>query len=249
MSTLQTVAESTSTGRAKAATQPRARPTGRGRLADGRRWQIRRLRPDDGPRLAACFARMSDEARLARFFTAKRRLTDAEIAHFSRPDGWEHMAMAAFAADGAGREQELLGAVRCLRLPHRRDTADFAIAVADDARGVGLGCALLSALMAHARPRGIHRLHCDVLWHNQPMRALAERFGGEPVGSDADSLAYTIPVARRPAGDASAFAWPGLVLPDPVAMHHDWCSLLDDAASPWLPGACASVTASAAAAA
>mgnify|MGYP006271433615 CR=1 FL=1 len=219
-----------------------------GRRAGGRRWHIRRLRPADGPRLAACFARMSKAARYARFFAAKHRLTDAEIAHFCRPDGWEHMALAAVAIDGAGREQELLGAVRCLRLPQRRDTADLAIAVADDARGAGLGRALLSALIAHARPRGIHWLHCDVLGHNQPMRGLAEGFGGEPVSSDEDGLAYEVPVGRVPTDDASALGWPELVLPDPVAMHHNWWSLLDDAASPWLPGARAPVTASAAAA-
>jgi GNAT superfamily N-acetyltransferase len=192
---------------------------------------------------------MSEAARYARFFAAKRRLTDAEIAHFCRPDGWEHMALAAFAIDGAGREQELLGAVRCLRLSHRRDTADLAIAVADDARGTGLGRALMSALMAHVRPRGIHRLHCDVLGHNRPMRALVEHFGGEPVASDEDSLAYEMSVGRGPAGDGPPLGWPAFVLPDPVALHHDWCSLLDDAASPWLPGACAPATPSAAAAA
>lgn len=193
--------------------------------------------------------RMSEAARYARFFAAKRQLTDAEIAHFCRPDGWEHMALGAIAIDSAGRERELLGAVRCLRLPQRRDTADLAIAVADDGRGTGLGHALLSALIAHVRPRGIHWLHCDVLAHNQPMRALAERFGGEPVAADEDSLAYAVPVARPSAGDASPLGWPDFVLPDPVAMHHDWCSLLDDAASPWLPGACAPAEPTAAAAA
>jgi len=215
----------------------------------GRRWRIRRLRPADGPRLRACFQRLSAEARQARFFGAKERLTDAEVEHFCRPDGWEHIALGAFAVTADGADAELLGAARCLRLPARRDTAELAMAVADEVRGLGLGRALLKALVAHARPRGIRTLHCEVLTRNRPMRALAESFGGERSGGEDGSVTYRIPLL--PAAEPlvpPAPDWPGAVLLDPVAVQHDWCTLLgavatctaaglEDAGACWLPGA------------
>jgi RimJ/RimL family protein N-acetyltransferase len=203
------------------------------RLGDGRRCRIRRLRPGDGERLHACFARMSDAARQTRFFAAKRHLSAAEIAYFSAPDGWDHLALGAVVLAASGREAELLGAVRCLRFPGAHGTADLAIALADDARGLGLGEALLTALLRQARPRGISAFHCEVLRHNQPMRRLAERFGGGVVEANADTLVYRLPLAAKAAPlDAWPEAgWTALGLMDPVAVHHDWCELVDGAAA------------------
>jgi GNAT superfamily N-acetyltransferase len=203
------------------------------RLGDGRRCRIRRLRSGDGERLDGCFARMSDAARHARFFAAKRHLSAAEIAYFSAPDGWDHLALGALALTASGREAELLGAVRCLRFPGAHGTADLAIALADDARGLGLGDALLKALLRQARPRGISAFHCEVLRHNQPMRRLAERFGGVVVEANADTLMYRLPLAAKAAPrDAWPKAgWTVLDLMDPVAVHHDWRELVDGAAA------------------
>lgn len=199
-----------------------------GRLADGRRWRSRRLRPGDGPRLAACFGRLSDEARQARFFGVRARLSAAEVDQLCSPDGWEHIALGAFAVDTAGREQELLGAVRCLRLPARRDTAELAIAVADDARGLGLGRALLAALMASARPRGIRALHLEVLATNRPMRALADAAGAVLQESADGVVVYRLPL--RPAGNAQSRApreWAVPPMLDPVAAARQWVAWLD----------------------
>lgn len=213
----------------------------------GRRWHIRRLRPLDAVRLAACFERMSATARMARFFAAKRQLTESELKHLCSPDGWEHMALGAFAVDDRGREQELLGAVRCLRLPERRDTADLGIAVADDARGLGLGRELLTALSRHAKVRGIRTLHCDVLARNRPMHALAEAFGAERVGGDAGTVSYHIPLMPAQPAGGPWMDWgdlplppqmlPEWLLPDPLAAQRDWYQLLDHTAALWLPGA------------
>jgi RimJ/RimL family protein N-acetyltransferase len=202
-----------------------------------RRWHIRRLWPGDALRLAACFERMSAGARQARFFAAKNCLTQTELAHLCRPDGWEHIALGAFAVDTSGRERELLGAVRCLRLPNQRDTADFAIAIADDARGLGLGSDLLTALTRHARTRGVRTLSCDVLAHNRAMRALAERFGAERVGGDAGTVGYRIPLLPARTTGGLSVDWAELPLPDPVAAQYGFRSLLDQAAALWFPGA------------
>jgi RimJ/RimL family protein N-acetyltransferase len=202
------------------------------RLADRRRCRIRRLHPSDAAHIEACFERMSNEARQTRFFGAKRRLSAAEIAFFSAPDGWDHIALGAVELTDGGREADLLGAVRCVRIPGARGTADFAIAIADEVRGLGLGDALLTALIRQARPRGIRAFHCEVLRRNGTMRRLAERFGGELV-EGGDTLVYRLPVAAKPAPlDAwPAGAWSAFGLVDPVAARHDWCDLLDTAAA------------------
>jgi GNAT superfamily N-acetyltransferase len=172
---------------------------------------------------------MSEEARLARFFGAKMRLSPAEIDHLCRPDGWEHIALGAFAIDGGGREQELLGAVRCLRLPARRDTAELAIAVADDARGLGLGRALLAALAAGARPRGIRALHLEVLATNRPMRALAEGAGAVLQEAAEGVVVYRLPL--RSAGNGwprASREWAVPPVLDPVAAARHWLAWLDE---------------------
>ncbi|MFD8395834.1 GNAT family N-acetyltransferase [Streptomyces sp. NPDC059680] len=51
------------------------------------------------------------------------------------------------------------------------------LAVADDARGQGLGRALIRAAVEEARGRGARRLSLRVLGHNAPARALYESEG------------------------------------------------------------------------
>ena len=50
--------------------------------------------------------------------------------------------------------------------------ADFAVAVADDWQGVGLGSTLIDRMLAAARRRGIVRLDGEVLAVNRPMLGL-----------------------------------------------------------------------------
>jgi len=62
---------------------------------------------------------------------------------------------------------------------YRADSADaeFAIAVADEWQGAGLGRELLVRLSAHAREHGVRRLFGDVLWGNNAMLGLARELG------------------------------------------------------------------------
>jgi RimJ/RimL family protein N-acetyltransferase len=181
---------------------------------------------------------MSDEARQARFFGARARLSAAEVDQLCRPDGWEHIALGAFAVDREGRERELLGAVRCLRLPARRDTAELAIAVADDAAGLGLGRALLAVLMASARPRGIRALHLEVLATNRPMRALAEAAGAVLRDAADGVVVYRLPL-RPASGRQRAPESPLPPLLDPVAAAWHWLAWWDDGLNLGFDGAAA----------
>jgi GNAT superfamily N-acetyltransferase len=58
------------------------------------------------------------------------------------------------------------------------DGAEFALTVADDWQGLGLGRQLLVRLARHAQSQGLQQLHGSVLWDNRPMTGLVERLGG-----------------------------------------------------------------------
>ena len=76
----------------------------------------------------------------------------------------------------------------------RADSADaeFAIAVADEWQGAGLGRALLMHLSAHARRRGVRRLFGDVLWGNPAMLALVRSLGAQLHRNPGDSTVVRV---------------------------------------------------------
>jgi acetyltransferase len=72
-------------------------------------------------------------------------------------------------------------------------SAEFALVVADDWQGRGLGRALLERLCAAARDAGYDALYGYILADNEDMLKLARRLGFEVVGRDLAELT----VARR----------------------------------------------------
>lgn len=62
------------------------------------------------------------------------------------------------------------------------DRGVFAVWVASEQRGRGVGDALLSSVIAHARSLGVGRLVLDVGRHNLPARGLYLRHGFSPTG-------------------------------------------------------------------
>jgi hypothetical protein len=71
-------------------------------LDDGTRLRMRPLRSSDRDRIAEGLTRLSPQSRYLRFFTAKARLTDAELRYLSEVDGYDHYAIGIcfLAADG-----------------------------------------------------------------------------------------------------------------------------------------------------
>jgi acetyltransferase len=73
-------------------------------------------------------------------------------------------------------EAEILGVARLGRV-HGRDTAEFAVAVADRWQRRGLGTVLLGKLLAVGRAEGVTRLAAMVPDENAGMRRLCENLG------------------------------------------------------------------------
>jgi GNAT superfamily N-acetyltransferase len=141
-------------------------------LRDGRKVHLRLVRPSDKELMRRGFERLSPESRYQRFFSAKTRLTSAELRYLTELDQVNHLAIGAERL--AGDDIEGLGVARFIRYPDMPDTAEAAVAVIDDMQDKGLGSLLLQRLIAAAHERGIKRLRFEVLGSNQPMKDLVK---------------------------------------------------------------------------
>ena len=148
-------------------------------LKDGTSCRIRPIGPADRALIETCFEGLSAESRRLRFFGLKPALSEKEFAFLTSADGRDHIALGAMRLDEQGRETEMLGAARCVRLEPGSQTSEMALAVVDAAQGCGIGTALLAQLVQAASAQGIRQFRCEVLAVNEGMRALALRLGSE----------------------------------------------------------------------
>jgi RimJ/RimL family protein N-acetyltransferase len=143
------------------------------RLRDGRRGEIRALRPADRTELLAAVARTSTQSLYRRFFTVKRRFSEREIAFFLNVDFINHVALVAVVEEG-GRPV-IVGGARYVVV--RPGAAEVAFAVVDQYQRQGIGAALMHHLAAIACEAGLEELIAEVLPENTPMLKVFEKSG------------------------------------------------------------------------
>jgi len=142
-------------------------------LRDGRRVEIRALRPQDRQDLVAAVDRTSAQSLYRRFFAVKRELTEQETDFFVNVDFIDHVALVAVVDEG-GRAALVGGSRYVLVEPGK---AEVAFAVVDEYQGQGVGAALMRHLAAISREMGLQELVADVLSENTPMLKLFEKCG------------------------------------------------------------------------
>jgi len=142
-------------------------------LADGTRLRLRPLGSEDRDGLAALFARLSPESRYQRFLSPKPELTSRELVYLTDIDRVDHEAIAAVDP----RDGSIIGVGRWVRYPDRPSVAEVALEVADELQSLGIGTALATHIVQHARANGVALLTAATLWDNRPARALLRRFG------------------------------------------------------------------------
>lgn len=166
-------------------------------LRDGTQVVLRLVCPEDKAILAAGFARMSPQARYARFLAPKSELKPEELAYLTEMDQENHFALGAVQVDGDGKGNPIgLGIARFIRLPDEHATAEAAVAVSDEAQGKGLGKLLFLRLCAAAAERGIERFRCEVLGSNTSMSTLIQKLAPERsvhVGGGVMSIEMALP--------------------------------------------------------
>jgi acetyltransferase len=140
------------------------------RLRDGRTVRVRPIRPEDAAREQRFFERLSERSRFQRFMQYLRELPPKMLARFTQIDYDRELALVAL------HEGEI---VAVGRYSPCRDglTAEFALAVADDWQGKGLGHALLERLVGAARDAGYEALLGEILEANRDMLELAAHLG------------------------------------------------------------------------
>jgi acetyltransferase len=149
-------------------------------LTDGSEVVVRPIGPDDALLLQAFFRRLSARSRRFRFFVALAELSAAQLDRFVNVDPARGLALVAL----SGRQESTaIVAEARYALAQEDDNAEFAIAVADDFQGRGLGRHLVKRLLATAWHRGVRRLFGEIKSDNRTMLAFARQLGFRLRGS------------------------------------------------------------------
>jgi acetyltransferase len=119
-------------------------------------------------------SRLSPASGYQRLMSA-RRLSADEIRRFTNIDYVREMALIA-TTRVAGRERQI-GVARYVKDEGAPGDAEFAIVLADEWQGRGLGRKLLASLLTAARLNGVRRAVATTLSSNEGMLALARRVG------------------------------------------------------------------------
>jgi GNAT superfamily N-acetyltransferase len=142
-------------------------------LRDGRRMEIRALRPDDRDELLAAVKRIAAPSLYRRFFGIKRNFTETEIAFFLTVDFVDHVALVSVVDEGG--KPTIVGGGRYVMVEPGK--AEVAFAVIDQYQNQGIGAALMRHLGMIARDAGLAELVAEVLPENLPMLKVFEKSG------------------------------------------------------------------------
>lgn len=175
-------------------------------LTDGRVVTVRAVGPDDLQLESDFVARgLTQQSRYQRFQVGLHALPPGMAAYFTDIDFRQHVALLALAETGQGPQQ--VGEVRYVCDGALPEQAEFALAVADDWQGLGLGARLLQQLRRVARRHGVRVLYGDVLRTNAPMLALARSQGFQAQHQgDARLVRMAITLDAAPATDRARAA-------------------------------------------
>ncbi len=140
----------------------------------GKTFDLRPIRPEDAPLLQAMIERVTPEDSRLRFFSSLRHLPPQMAARLSQIDYDREMALVALDADAP--TPEIAAVVRITADPDG-ESAEYAVLVRSDLKGIGLGWKLMKRILAYAQSRNISRVFGHVLRENTTMIAMAKDLG------------------------------------------------------------------------
>ena len=149
--------------------------TGEFTTRGGMRCLLRAIRPEDADALQRFVRELSEESRYFRFLSTLAELSPSMLARFTQIDYDREMAIVAVISDETSGER-VIGVARYLLNPDAV-TSEFALAVADEYQGQGIGSALMKRICEVARERGLKAVIGLVLGNNSDMLALMNRLG------------------------------------------------------------------------
>ncbi|MEQ1532367.1 MAG: bifunctional acetate--CoA ligase family protein/GNAT family N-acetyltransferase [Sideroxydans sp.] len=143
-------------------------------LADGTDITIRPIRPEDAQLVKQFVHDLSNETKYFRFMNSVQELTEEMLSRLTQIDYSRELALVAVTELHAQEVQ--LGVARYAINPDGK-TCEFALVVADNITGKGLGQKLMLSLMEAARSKGLEIIEGEVLSHNHNMLKLMTRLG------------------------------------------------------------------------
>ncbi len=143
-------------------------------MTDGTDITIRPLRPEDAMLVKKFVHDLSDESKYFRYMNSVQELTEEMLARLTQLDYSREMALLAMVEE-AGQDVGL-GVSRYAINPDGK-TCEFALVIADNIAGKGLGQKLMVTLMDAARSHGLSIIEGEVLNNNHRMLKLMTRLG------------------------------------------------------------------------
>lgn len=147
-----------------------------GLLRDGTPVTIRPIAPEDAQREQAFVRGLSPQSRYFRFMNALNELSPQLLERFTHPDPRREIVLVALTESADHATGEQIAVARCQRTTVD-GTGEFAIVVADEHQGKGLGRMLMLELIRSARARGWPGIEGLVLWNNHRMLDLMRTLG------------------------------------------------------------------------
>jgi len=146
------------------------------RLRDGSVAVIRPAAAADAPAIQGLVRSLTPTSRYSRFFSGVQELSPEWLVRFTHVEPRKDVSLlAAIVRNG----REILAGMGQYAVDPYPERCDFAVVVADEWQGFGLGRRLLGNLECVARAAGIERIEGEVLAHNSSMLGLAHAMGYE----------------------------------------------------------------------
>jgi acetyltransferase len=141
--------------------------------AKAQNFTLRPIRPEDADAHAAMISRISADDMRYRFFSAQKQLPTEQLTRMCDIDYTREMAFVA-KNDASGATA---GVSRLVRNDTDGRTAEFAVLIAPEGKGLGLGTALMRALIDWGRSKKVEEISGQILADNAPMLGFIQRLG------------------------------------------------------------------------
>jgi acetyltransferase len=145
-------------------------------LPDGTEITIRPIRPEDAKIEKSFVEHLSPQTKYFRFLGAVQELTQAMLVRFTQIDYDREMAFIAALKNGLEEKEIAVG--RYVTYPDG-EACEFAIVVADEWQGKGIGHQIMLDLIRVAASKGLKKMVGDIFSENKGMIAMAQSLGFE----------------------------------------------------------------------
>ncbi|MCA1245731.1 bifunctional acetate--CoA ligase family protein/GNAT family N-acetyltransferase [Massilia sp. MS-15] len=136
---------------------------------------LRPIRPEDGPAHLAFFDALTPDDVRYRMFVRIRELQPSQLARFTQIDYDREMAFIATRPNAEG-VAETLAVARVVADPDNI-TAEFAVTVRSDLKGMGLGTIMMRKLIDYCRARGTREIVGEALPQNGRITGMVKKLG------------------------------------------------------------------------